>query len=106
MIRAQSRALALSLISGKCRLNSAMPDSSPPSSQARRIASAEVSSTANMPLQLGPARDTEQSVARITPLSVQLRAFHADMATYHRRMARDHARHGHDGAAVRHEQAA
>lgn len=42
------RATALSLISGKCRRSSTTPDRSPPSSQARRMAAAVVSSTRNM----------------------------------------------------------
>src|SRR4051812_30752069 len=54
MMRTHSPALALSVISGKCRRNSTMADSSPPSSYARRIASAVGSSTLSMRTQVGP----------------------------------------------------
>src|SRR3954454_5799121 len=54
-------------MSGKCRLNSTMPESSPPSSQARRIASAVGSSTVNMALQLGLGRGSEQACRASPP---------------------------------------
>ena len=56
MIRTHSPAFTLSVISGKCGRNSTTPASSPPSSYARRIASAVASSTANMPTRLGRRR--------------------------------------------------
>ena len=49
MARTHRRACALSVMSGKCRCSSTTPASSPPSSQARRIAVAVSSSTTNMP---------------------------------------------------------
>ena len=48
MARTHRRAASMSAMSGKRRWNSTMPDSAPPSWQARRIALAVGSSTANM----------------------------------------------------------
>jgi hypothetical protein len=61
MVLTQARARALSAMSGKCRRSSTAADSSPPSCQARRIASAVTSSTTNMPGAWGrAARGTSQ----------------------------------------------
>ena len=54
MARTHRRAFSPSVMSGKWRRSSTTADSSPPSSQARRIASAVASSTRNMLGRLGP----------------------------------------------------
>src|SRR4051812_38165169 len=62
--RPRRLAFALSLIRGKCRRNSTTPASSPPSSTARRMASAVGSSTVNMPLSYPRPPQQTSDIAR------------------------------------------